>query len=274
MPWGPQVSVPCPAGRWSPPRCKKPSVPRDHERNQRGGAAGQSRLQLGSDAPSPVPRPAAGGAAAPDSRAREGPRGRTGCGPPQGARPDHRRRGLRAPRTSAARGGGGGVLHPLTEKPLSSLRASGMGCALLSLITRRAPGPRALHRARGSFPPSVIPPPGFTPFSTQPSARGHHFNHLLLTGHPFRPLFPPSLSPTRGPGSPHQKTAQSGRSAGVCPPSPSFPLSEQNQTPPNSQPLSLNATKSPGPASTLRSCLRGEQRGWSLQAFCFPALCY
>ena len=26
--------------------------------------------------------------------------------------PDRRRRGLRAPRTSAARGGGGGVLHP------------------------------------------------------------------------------------------------------------------------------------------------------------------
>ena len=55
--------------------CKELSIPRYHERNQRGGEAGQSRLQLGTDAPAPVPRPAAGGAAAPDPRTREGPRG-------------------------------------------------------------------------------------------------------------------------------------------------------------------------------------------------------
>lgn len=104
-----------------------------------------------------------------------------------------------------------------------------MGRSLLCLreaLQVHAPytGPEALfHRL---LPGSWL----FTPFSTQPSARGHHFNHLLLTRHPFWPLFPPSLSPRGAPGSPHQETAQSGPSAGVCPPSPSFPLSEQNQT--------------------------------------------
>lgn len=68
---------------------------------------------------------------------------------------DHRSRGLRAPRKSAERGGGGRVLHPLTEKPLSppnTLRGSGMGRALLCLreaLRVHAPctGPEALfHR--------------------------------------------------------------------------------------------------------------------------------
>lgn len=101
--------------------------------------------------------------------------------------------------------------------------APSFACARRSRSMRPAQGQRL-------FSTVCYPAPGFTPFSTQPSARGHHFNHLLLTRHPFWPLFPPSLSPRGAPGSPHQETAQSGPSAGVCPPSPSFPLSEQNQT--------------------------------------------
>lgn len=105
---GAALGTPGPSGRPGsarpPPGSKELSVLRNHGHNQRGGAAGQSRLQRGQDAPAPVPRPAAGGAAAPDPRAREGPRGRAGRRPPQGARrPATGRRGLRAPRTWAAR---------------------------------------------------------------------------------------------------------------------------------------------------------------------------
>lgn len=68
--------------------CSKVLSPlRHHEQNQRGRAAGQSRLPLGQDSPPAVPDPAAGGAAAHDQGAREGHRGRAGCGPPQGAGP-------------------------------------------------------------------------------------------------------------------------------------------------------------------------------------------
>lgn len=119
---------------------------------------------------------------------------------------------------------------------------------------------------------SVIPPPGFTPFSTQPSTRGHPF--------PASSFF--HLSAPCGPGSPHQGTAQPGFAEGslLCwasslPPSPSSPTPGQNQTPPNTQPLPLAAPKSLGPASTLPSAWpwRRAEGLWSPSPYRFLAFC-
>ena len=96
--------------------------------------------------------------------------------------PDHRRRGLRAPRMSAARRGGWLRLHPLTEKPLSPPGTAHLWVgARPPLPAREAPqvhapytGPEALfHRLSSPLLASLASPPS-------PA----HVNHLLLTRHP------------------------------------------------------------------------------------------
>lgn len=121
-PLDPQVPVIGRGARAQPvllPCSKVLSLPRHHGQNQRNRPAGQNRLQLRQDSLPAVPDPAAGRAEAHDQGAREGHRGRTGSGPPQGAIPHtqtHLLRGdtgllarsPRCPRTECAGGGGQG----------------------------------------------------------------------------------------------------------------------------------------------------------------------
>lgn len=164
--------------------------------------------------------------------------------------------------------------RPLTLSPQSTPGASGpfYGGESAAAQTGRAgfslrPAAPQVPRAR-----SIIPPPGFTPFSTQPSTRGHPFPASSFL----------HLSAPCGLGSPHQGTAQPGFAEGslLCwasslPPSPSSPTPGQNQTPPNTQPLPLAAPKSLGPASTLPSAWprRRAEGLWSPSPYRFLAFC-